>query len=181
LVYASKEQMLYPVKIKATCVKTARKRHDAMSGILTNSTQSASPLSSYAYSSTGSQSTSGTLSASYSPDYSPTVSGSPGAPISPAPIPIYSASPITSPFPNPTFRATPSSLAPLAPAQDNVTFSRQELIYIGVPIAVVIVFILSCAYNAHRDKKRLNKLLTQYKGAPSVVKVNPIMYNNSMV
>ena len=150
-----------------------------MSDILTNRSETASQAPSYSLSPSGSQSSSSTLHASYSANYSTTLSipPSPGT-VTPT---AYTPSSLTSPLPIPTSSQTPSSLAPVAPAPDNVTISRQQLIYIGVPIAVVILIILSCTYNAHREKKRLNRLLTRYTSSPSTVQINPIAHNNSVV
>jgi hypothetical protein len=147
-----------------------------MSDIPTNRSESASPFPSYSLSPSGSHSSSSTLYASYSANYSTTLSATP----SPGTF-TPTASSLTSPPPIPTPSQTPPSLAPVAPAPDNVTISRQQLIYIGVPIAVVILIILSCTYNAHREKKRLNRLLTRYTSTPSTVQINPVAHNSSAV
>jgi hypothetical protein len=150
-----------------------------MSGTLTNRSESASPFPSYSLSPSGSHSSSSTLYASYSANYSTTLSATP-SPGTFTPT-AYTPSSLASLLPIPTPSQTPSSLAPVAPTPDNVTISRQQLIYIGVPIAVVILIILSCTYNAHREKKRLNRLLTRYTSTPSTIKINPVAHNNSAV
>jgi hypothetical protein len=138
-----------------------------MPGLLANSAYSTTPLSSYTPSSTGGQSPSSTLSSTSSSSYSTLPSSSPSASSGPSSVTLQS--------PLPTF---PKVTAPLAPVEEGVTISKQQLLYITVSIAFFILIILSCLYNAHREKKRL---LSHSNMASSTVKMNPVTHNTSMV
>jgi len=148
-----------------------------MSGISTDRNETASAFPSYSLSPSGSKSSYVTMDASYTASYSTSLSESP----SNSPIHVHSQSAFKSSAPLPTPSQTSTSLTPLAPPTDNVTVSRQELIYIGAAIGFVILVILSCTYNAYREKKRLNKLLTRYTSTPSTIKVNPVVHNSNVV
>jgi hypothetical protein len=146
-----------------------------MAGTLTNQSATASPFHSYTPSATVSQSLSYTMWAPYYPNISNTVSSSPSA----SPSPIYSASPFTGSLSLPTISASSTHLAPvIAVVQDTVTISKQDLIYLCVPIGFVFLVALSFAYNAYSEKKRLKKLVSQYKYTAPTVKMNPVNLQN---
>ena len=153
-----------------------------MAGTLANQSATANPFPSDSPSATGYQSLSYTVFSSYSPTVSQILSLSPSVSYSPPP-PAYSPSPLASSLPLPTVSASPTHLAPVITAtQDTVTISKQELIYICVPILFVLLLLASSAYTAHNEKKRLKKLVSQYKHTAPTVKLNPAnLQNHSIV
>jgi len=149
-----------------------------MAGTLANQSATASPFPSDSPSATGYQSLSYTVFSSYPPTVSQILSLSPSVSYSPPP-PVYSPSPLASSLPFPTVSASPTHLAPIITAiQDTVTVSKQDLIYICVPVILIFILALSFAYNAHSEKKRLKKLVSQYKYTAPTIKMNPVNLQN---
>jgi hypothetical protein len=152
-----------------------------MAGTLANQSPTASPFHSDTPSSTGYQSVSYTAFPSYSQTVSPLLSVSPSVSYSP-PSPVYSQSPLASSLSFPTVSASSTHLAPvITVVQDTITISKQELIYIGVAIIIVILALSSCAYTAHTDKKKLKKLVSQYKYTTTTSKLNPANPQNHSI
>ena len=152
-----------------------------MAGTLVNQSPTASPVPSDTSSATGYQSLSYTVWPSYSQTVSPLLSVSPSVSYSP-PSPVYSPSPLASSISFPTVSASPTHLAPvITVAQDTITISKQELVYICVPIIIVMLALFSCAYTAHTEKKKLKKLVSQYRYATPTVKLNPANPQNHSI
>ena len=152
-----------------------------MAGVLSSQSGTASPFPSDASSATGYQSMSYTMWPSYTQVISTILSGSQSA--SPIPSPsVYSPSPLASSLSFPTISASSTHLAPvITPPQDTITFTKQDLIYICVPIVFVMLLAFSFAYNAHQDKKRLKKVVSQYRYATPTVKLNPANPQNHSI